>query len=146
MMGYYATWYPKLWLPSFSNDGEEYPEPLNHHLEYVKDASKRLARYTFHQMAKYQQKLESKQNILNRVVDIGTDLFAISATCAYAAHLAKKGQTNAVDLADAFAADARLRIEACFKEAALNHGSKNLKLAKKILAKEFTWMENDIIK
>jgi hypothetical protein len=146
MMGYYATWYPKLWMPSFSNEGQEFPEPLNHHLEYVKGASKRLARYVFHQMAKYQQKLESKQSILNRVVDIGTDLFAITASCAYAAHLSKKGQTNAVDLADAFAVDARLRIEAAFKEGSQNHGAQNLKIAKKILAKEFEWMENEIIK
>jgi alkylation response protein AidB-like acyl-CoA dehydrogenase len=146
MAAFYATWYPKLWLPSFSNEGEDMPEPLNHHLEYVKDTSKRLARYTFHQMAKYQQKLESKQNILNRVVDIGTDLFAMSTTCVYAAHMAKKGQTNAIDLADAFCADARLRIENLFREGSLNHGVKHLKLAKKILAREFEWMENEIIK
>jgi alkylation response protein AidB-like acyl-CoA dehydrogenase len=146
MMGYYATWYPKLWLPSFSNDGEELPEPLNHHLDYVKETSKRLARYVFHQMVKYQQKLESKQSILNRVVDIGTDLFALSSACVYAGHLAKKGQTNAIELADAFAADVRLRIDTAFKEGAINHGSKNLKIAKKILAREFEWMENEIIK
>jgi alkylation response protein AidB-like acyl-CoA dehydrogenase len=146
MAGFYALWYPKLWLPSFSNEGQDYPEPLNHHLEYVKETSKRLARYVFHQMVKYQQKLESKQRILNRVVDIGTDLFAISATCAYATHLSKKGQANSVELADAFAAEARLRIETAFRQGALNHGSKDLKIAKKILAREFEWMENEIIK
>ncbi|MBP6343836.1 MAG: acyl-CoA dehydrogenase family protein [Candidatus Omnitrophica bacterium] len=146
MMLYYATWYPKLWLPSVSAQGQDIPEPLNHHMEYVKDASKRLARYIFHKMAKYQQKLEGKQSILNRVVSIGTDLFAISASCSYAAMLAKKGQTNAVDLADTFCLDARARIETIFREGSQNHDATQLKLAKKILAKEFEWMENEIIK
>lgn len=146
MMLYYATWYPKLWFPSVSSEGQDIPEPLNHHMEYVKDASKRLARYIFHKMAKYQQKLEGKQSILNRVVSIGTDLFAISASCSYAAMLAKKGQTNAVDLADTFCLDARARIETIFREGNQNHDATQLKMAKKILAKEFEWMENEIIK
>lgn len=146
MLAFYAVWYPKLWFPSVSSDGQDLPEPLNQHVEYVKGASKRLARYVFHKMAKYQQKLESKQAILNRVVDIGTDLFAISASCAYAHVLAKNGQANAVDLADAFCMDARVRIENAFKEGSHNHDATHLKLAKKILAKEFEWMENEIIK
>lgn len=146
MMSFYATWYPKLWFPSVSAEGQDLPEPLNQHIEYVKDASKRLARYVFHRMAKYQQKLESKQSILNRAVDIGTDLFAMSASCSYAAMLAKKGQANAVDLADAFCLDARVRIENIFREGSHNHDATHLKMAKKILAKEFEWMENEIIK
>ena len=60
--------------------------------------------------------------------------------------LAKKGQTNAVDLADAFCLDARARIETIFREGSQNHDATQLKLAKKILAKEFEWMENEIIK
>lgn len=146
MFAYYATWYPKLWFPAVSAEGQDLPEPLNHHLEFVKDASKRLARYIVHNMAKYQQKLESKQSIINRAVDIGTDLFAISATCSYAAMLAKKGQKNAVDLADAFCLDARVRVENIFREGNRNHDTGHLKLAKKILGKEFEWMENEIIK
>lgn len=146
MMMYYAVWYPKLWFPSVSAQGQDLPEPLNQHMEYVKEASKRLARYVFHKMAKYQQKLESKQSILNRAVDIGTDLFAISASCSYAAMLAKKGQANAVDLADAFCCDARVRVENIFREGSHNHDANHLKMAKKILAKEFEWMENEIIK
>ena len=113
---------------------------------FVQGASKRLARETFHEMAKYQQKLESKQSILNRVVDIGTELFAISAVCSYAAMLAKDGQANAIDLADSFCCDARKRINVTFSEGSHNTDRQNLKIAKKILAKEFEWMENQIIK
>jgi len=145
MAGYYAIWYPPLWLPSGSGVSG-LPHPLGGHMTFVQQASKKLARETFHQMVKYQQKLESKQSILNRIVDIGTELFAISAVCSYAAMLVKDGQTNAVDLADSFCCDARKRINVSFKEGVNNTDRQNLKIAKKILAKEFEWMENQIIK
>jgi alkylation response protein AidB-like acyl-CoA dehydrogenase len=147
MAGFYAVWYPPLWMPSIAGDAvSSMPQPLNEHMVYVQGASKKLARETFHEMSKYQQKLESKQSILNRIVDIGTELFAISAVCSYAAMLVKDGQANAVDLADSFCCDARKRIEVSFKEGADNTDRQNLKIAKKILAKEFEWMENQIIK
>ncbi len=119
---------------------------LNGHLEYVQWASKRLARETFHKMMKYQQKLESKQSILNRIVDIGTELFAMSAACSYAVMLRQKGQANAVDLADSFCQESRKRIETIFKDSSCNWDKANLKIAKKVLTREFEWMENEIIK
>ena len=147
MAGFYAVWYPRLWLPSAAGSGVNgLPKPLSGHMIFVQKASKRLARETFHAMVKYQQKLESKQSILNRFVDIGTELFVISAVCSYAAMLAREGQVNAVDLADSFCCDARKRINVSFKEGADNTDRQNLKIAKKILAKEFEWMENQIIK
>lgn len=119
---------------------------LENHMNYVRVASRRLAKYVFHQMMRYQQKLESKQGILNRAVDIGTELFAISAVCSYATMLHQKGQVNAMDLADSFCQQARKRIEAIFKENYYNDDRANLKIAKKILAGEFEWMENEIMK
>ena len=147
MVGFYAFWYPKQWLPCFAPPCiANLPSPLNSHMMYVQSASKRLARYTFHKMMMYQQKLESKQSILNRVVDIGTELFTMSTTCSYAAMLKKKGQKNAVDLADSYCLEACKRIDATFKENCNNNDQANLKISKKILAKEFEWMENEIIK
>jgi len=147
MAVFYAGWYPQLWFPSVvGNEVSALPKPLSDHMIFVQSASKRLARETFHEMSKYQQKLESKQSILNRIVDIGTELFAISAVCSYAAMLSKDGHANAVDLADSFCCDARKRIDVSFKESANNTDRQNLKMAKKILAREFEWMENQIIK
>jgi len=123
------------------------PLRLRDHMDYVRLASRRLARNVFHSMMKYQQKLESKQSILNRIVDIGTELFAISTACSYAAMLAKdKKQANALELADSFCWDARKRIENSFSEGAENTDRQKLKIAKMVLAKEFEWMENQIIK
>lgn len=147
MLGFYAIWYPKLWLPSFSGGKvSALPTPLDNHMNYVLDASKRLARYTFHQMVRYQQKLEGKQSILSRVVNIGTQLFAMSCTCTYADAQIKNGNKNAIDLADNFCMDARKRIEGLFMETNGNEDEKQLKTAKKILAQEFEWLENEIIK
>jgi len=146
MAGFYAIWYPRLWLPSgVGRSVSGLPKPLSGHMIFVQEASKKLARETFHEMVKYQQKLESKQSILNRLVDIGTELFAISAVCSYATMWLKEGK-DAVDLADSFCCDARKRVEVSFKEGANNTDRQNLKIAKKILAKEFEWMENQIIK
>ena len=147
MLGFYAGWYPKMWLPSFAgSEIASLPKPLDGHMIYVQQTSKRLARYTFHQMTQYQQKLESKQSILSRVVDIGTDLFAMASVCSYAAMLNKKKKANAVDLADNFCLDARKRIEGFFQEGCCNHDRQQLKTAKKVLANEFEWLENEIIK
>ena len=147
MAGFYATWYPPLWMPTVvGREVSSLPKPLAGHMIYVQEASKKLARETFHEMMKYQQKLESKQSILNRIVDIGTELFAISAVCSYAAMLIKDGRANALELADAFCNDARKRIDVSFKESANNTDKQNLNIGKKILAKEFEWMENQIIK
>jgi len=147
MFNFYAGWYPGLWAPSAVSDQiSGLPQPLIKHMVFVQDASKRLARETFHRMLKYQQKLESKQSLLNRMVDVGTDLFAISAVCSYAAMLSKDGRPNAVDLADSFCHDAAKRINTAFKEGVDNNDAQNLSIAKKVLAKEFEWMENQIIK
>ncbi len=145
--GFYPIWYLSLYLPSgLGREANALPRPLDAHMFFVQAASRKLARQTFHQMLKYQQKMESKQSILNRIVDIGTELFAISAVCAYAAMLAKDGTANAVELADSFCRDSRRRIHHLFCAGASNSDRQNITLSKKILAKEFEWLENQIIK
>ena len=55
--------------------------PLAKHLRYVERASRKLARSTFYGMARWQGQLERKQGFLGRIVDIGAELFAMSAVC-----------------------------------------------------------------
>ncbi len=140
---YYSLWYPKLWLPSLRS----YPvaEPLKAYLSYVDESSRRLARDVFHQMLRYQKKLEAKQSVLNRIVDIGTDLFAICAACAYADHLMKNGQSNAAELAELFCRQAHERIETNFRDESSFVDRLGVRVAKKVLKNEFSWLETDII-
>lgn len=137
----YITWYPLLWIPSFS-----FRKPK--HISYVQRTSKKLARTIFHKMMRYQKKLIHKQNILNRIVDIGTDLFAISCACSYAETLAcnNKDRKNALNLSDLFYRQARKRITVRFKELCRNDDTISKSISKELLAGKYKWLENDIIK
>ena len=148
MMFYYALWYPKLWLPVLrTKELAALPQPLSGHMIYVKQTTKHLAREVFHQMVRYQKRLESKQGILNRIVDIGTDLLAMAATCSYADYLKKEeGKDNAVSLADLFCKEARGRIQESFREIHGNHDKENVFVSKRLMAGEYAWLETDIIK
>jgi len=147
VLGYYVPWYIKLWLPAFSSPTDMNPK-LQEHMRYVQKTNKRLARAIIHQMARYQKKLEAKQAVLNRIVDIGTELFTMATTCSYAEHLIKneKGKDNALDLADLYCQTARKRIETFFRDTHNNYDRKSLSVSKKLLAQEYEWLENEIIK
>ncbi|CAM5267886.1 hypothetical protein SVIOM74S_04972 [Streptomyces violarus] len=68
--------------------------PLRH-LRYVERTSRKLARSTFYAMSRWQGRMESKQGFLGRIVDIGAELFAMSATCVRAELLRSQGATTA---------------------------------------------------
>ena len=61
-------------------------------------------------MVRFGPKLEKRQSVLFRLVDIGAELFAMSAACSRAETLRKKGQPEAVELADLFCRYARRRV------------------------------------
>jgi len=147
VLGYYIPWYIGLWLPSGSAYAGVHPA-LDGHLRYVRKTSKRLARHVIHQIMRHQKKLESQQAVLNRVVMLGTELFAMSSACGYAERLVNegKGQKNALDLADLFCREARDRISILFKETRSNHDHQRIRVAKRLLAKEYEWLESEIIK
>jgi len=147
VLGYYIPWYIKIWCPGGTPLGKLDPA-LHGHMRYVRKSSKRLARHIIHQMMRHQKKLESRQIVLNRVVDIGTELFAIATTCSYADHLIKEGKetANAIDLADLFCMMARGRINALFQNTKTNTDQKSISVAQKLLAQEYLWLESDIIK
>lgn len=148
---YYLFWYPKLWLPVFAWRGlKDLPRPLKRHIRFVQVTTKRLARAIFLNMLIYQQRLESKQNILARFVDIGCDLFVISSICSYASSLInqKDSQYGAspVELADLFCHQARTRIARNFQDVCCNQDKMIVRVAKGILSDKYEWLENEIIK
>lgn len=144
----YLFWYPRLWMPCFCPGGVKVTRPLKKHMRFIRAMAKRLARDIFHNMVVYQKKLVSKQNILSRFVDIGMDLFAMSCAVSYADSLGKEGtdKNNALELADLFCRQAEVRIRNKFKSIYRNHDKLSKAIAKSVLAGEFEWLENDIIK
>src|SRR5207253_7403088 len=108
----YATWYPSRWLPRATTYGEF--GSLAKHLRFAERRTRKLGRTLFHAMVRFGPRLERKQMVLFRAVDIGAELFAIAAACVRAQMLAKKGNTKAIVLADLFCREARVRVDSLF--------------------------------
>jgi alkylation response protein AidB-like acyl-CoA dehydrogenase len=144
---FYAGWYPRQWIGFGSGAGRLSPS-LRKHVRYVARNSRRLARKLFHAMVRFGPKLEKQQVLLGRFVDIGTELFAMAATCSRADQLAKRGTDegkDALQLADYFCETARLRIEAKFDGLVHNADSKGYKLAQKVVAKTPAYLRDGIV-
>ncbi len=82
---FYAVWYPKQWIGAIPfPTGLDLPSQLQGHAGYVRTTAHRLARSTFHLMVIHGPGLEKRQMQLGRVVEIGSDLFAMAAAIGFA--------------------------------------------------------------
>ncbi|MEV1116167.1 acyl-CoA dehydrogenase family protein [Actinosynnema sp. NPDC049800] len=140
--GFYAKWLPTL-VVGKGQVPRAYAEfgPLAGHLRFVERSSRKLARQTFYAMSRWQGRLERKQRFLARIVDIGAELFAISAACVKAA----ADGDRAVRLADAFAAQARVRVDELFDRLWRNSDDSDARLARHVLDGRFTWLEEGVL-
>ncbi len=148
MIFHYALWYPKQWFfRTVATETRQVPGKLKRHISFVNRTSHRLARDLFHAMMFYQQGLEKKQRLLGRIVNIGTDLFAMAATCSRAALLVSKSpsDTGPVELADLFCRDARKRIRGHFRSLFLNDDACAYQIARNMLDGKYRWLEEGII-
>lgn len=147
---FYAGWYPRLWLPRLGfGRPKEIPPRLRGHWAFVEMTSKRLARALFHQMMIHQQKLEKRQMILFRIVDVGVDLFAMSATISRAVSLSSgsAGSTSsAVELADLFCDTARGRIRSNLANLNPSEDRKGYRIAHDLLKGSYSWLEEGIVR
>jgi alkylation response protein AidB-like acyl-CoA dehydrogenase len=143
---FYAAWYPWQWLGqllAFSPVDFSVGR-LGKHLRYARRTSHRLARTTFHLMLRHGPGLEKRQLQLFRLVDIATLLFAMSASIARARALQKKGQADAVAVADLFCQDARQKIAESFKNIRRNSDSTVRQVAKGVLEGRMKWLEQSL--
>jgi alkylation response protein AidB-like acyl-CoA dehydrogenase len=145
--GFYAAWYPRQWLPLPAAMPADLHPRLAGHLRTVSRLARRMARTLFHQMVKFGPQLEKRQVLLGRIADIGSDLFALSATCVYAQWRLKEGAVEAKVLAlvDDFALQARARIEGNFRGVKDNSDHSGYVLAQQIVAGEHEWLEQGIV-
>jgi alkylation response protein AidB-like acyl-CoA dehydrogenase len=146
---FYAKWFPSLATGEGQKPGS-YAEfgPLAGHLRYVERHSRKLARATFYQMGRYQAGLERKGRLLGRIVDIGAELFAMSAACVYAHTIGRDDparREQAYELADLFCNQARRRAEAEFKALWSNDDDAQYKAAQRILKGEFAWFDEHVL-
>ncbi|QKV92265.1 acyl-CoA dehydrogenase family protein [Streptomyces sp. NA02950] len=151
--GFYARWLPGLvtgpgQLPGAY--GEFHPEghrDLSPHLRYVERSARKLARSTFYAMSRWQGRMETKQGFLGRIVDIGAELFAMSAACVRAEMLRSRGDhgVEAYQLADAFCRQARIRAEELFGRLWTNTDELDRKVVSGVLSGSYTWLEEGVL-
>jgi alkylation response protein AidB-like acyl-CoA dehydrogenase len=151
--GFYARWLPKLvagpgQLPV--SYGEFHPAghpDLAAHLRYVERSARKLARCTFYAMSRWQGRMETKQGFLGRIVDIGAELFAMSAACVRAERLRSTGDhgREAYQLADAFCRQARIRADELFARLWTNTDTVDRAVVKGVLNGAYTWLEEGVI-
>jgi hypothetical protein len=156
---YYAWWYPKLFLgwsraPRFSEFGR-----LAGHVRFVDRSCRRLARTLFHCMVRFGPRLEKRQMVLGRLVEIGAELLAMTAACSRANALeagrrdgGTAGRTDdadvpgPVDLADVFCRQARRRVEDRFKAVFDNDDVPTYRVAQQVLRGEHGWLETGMVR
>ncbi|MBM4184486.1 MAG: DUF1974 domain-containing protein [Gemmatimonadetes bacterium] len=143
---HYAWWYPTRFLgwgfwPKHASFGR-----LATHVRFVERASRRLARATFHAMVRFGPALEKRQAVLGRLVDIGADLFVMSATIARARMLANRGEgTTALELADLHCRRARRRIKERFRALLANDDRATHVVANRFLDGDLRWLERGVV-
>lgn len=147
LIGQYSWWYLKQLFRPMKTEAYQELGPLAKHYKFIETRAPRLARTIFYYMARYQQKLEHKQMILGRLMDIGTDLFVMAATCSYAVFQSKKlNNQSPIDLANYFCEVAERRIDQNFSDLTSNDDAQTNSIAKRVVNKEFKWLEEGIIR
>ena len=145
---FYARWYPSRWLgwsfwPRYSEFG-----PLARHVRFVARGARRLARGIFHSMVRFGPKLEYRQAVLFRLVDVGAELFAMASACCRAQWLVQQDPEagrRAVELADLFCRQARGRISAKFRGMWRNEDVHTYRTAQDVLAGKHRWLEGGTV-
>jgi hypothetical protein len=153
--GFYVKWLPNLVYGPGLKPGsyEDVGEPLASELRFVERSCRKLARSTFYGMSRWQAGLEKKQGFLGRLVDIGAELFAMTAACVRAKMLLDDGKADgkaaegegAVELALLFCRGSRRRVDRLFSELWHNDDDDNYGAAQKVLSGDYTWAEAGIL-
>ncbi|MBI4597963.1 MAG: acyl-CoA dehydrogenase family protein [Candidatus Omnitrophica bacterium] len=147
-VSWYAIWYPRQWLswgwwPRY----HELPPRLAVHMRFVERASHRLARALFHGAMRHQTRLAVRQQLLGRLVDVGSDLFAMAAACSRAQSLTRlqPSEQSPVELAELFCRLATRRIRQNFRSLRQNDDRQSYRLAQDVLNGRFLWLEEGIV-
>ena len=116
-------------------------------MRYVNRASRRLARTIFHAMVRFGPKLEKRQAVLARIVDIGAELFTMAATNTRAVGLVAEHpflDAGPIEAADLFSRQSRRRIEVLFHQVFTNDDVITYQLAQDVLNGEHRWIEEGL--
>jgi len=141
--GFYSRWLPTLTVGRGQVPGgyADYGS-LAGHVRFVERSSRKLARETFYAMARWRGKLERKQGFLGRVVDIGAELFAMTASCVRAR---TEGTEPGRELADLYCRQARLRVERLFGALWDNTDDLDREAARRVVDGRYAALEDGVL-
>jgi hypothetical protein len=144
----YAVWYPQQWLawdwwPRYQTFGPR----LAAHMRFVARTSHVLARTLFHSAMRHQTRLAFRQQLLGRLVDIGADLFAMTAACSRAQAMLwlQPSEQSPLELADLFCGMARRRVRLAIRRLGANDDRQAYRVAQDVLSGRFEWLEEGIL-
>ena len=112
------------------------------HVRFVERASRRMARETFYGMARWRGKMERKQAFLGRIVDIGAELFAMTASCVRAT---AEGHPEGRELADLFCRQSRLRVARLFDQLWDNSDRLDGAAARRVAGGRYHFAESGVV-
>ncbi len=127
---YYLTWYPAKWFPKPLGLPGNLDPQLAKGLRDVARMSRKLARVLFHSMARHGAKLERRQLLLGRLVDVGSELLAASVSAARAHAL---GDETSLQTARYICHRTRCRVDALFAQARSFPDAEAYRLAQRML-------------
>ena len=144
MAAFYGTWYPTRWLgwghwPRYADFGA-----LATHLRFVERKSRKLSRSVFHAMVVYGAKLQKKQALLFRMVDVANELFVMASAVSRARQMKDEGSphaTEAAALADLFCRESRRRVRDLFRGLWSNDDYRKYQVGQQVLRGEQSWIE-----
>ena len=141
--GFYAKWLPTLTVGK-GQLPRGYGEfgALARHLRFVERSARKMARETFYGMGRWQGKMERKQAFLGRIVDIGAELFAMTAACVQAR---SAGDPGSRELADLFCEQSRLRVEALFTSLWSNTDALDVEATKRVMDGRYLAVEAGVL-
>ena len=144
---FYTRWYPKQWFGGNAGDLDKLHADLRTHVRYGAATSKKLARGLFHAMMRFGPKLDREQLLLSRFVGIATELFAMSAACAFAQSKIDAGEPAAeiLSLAGYFCRSARMRIDNYFAGTSENADKMGYALTQELLAGKHEGLRRGIV-
>ncbi|SHJ21851.1 hypothetical protein SAMN02745181_1479 [Rubritalea squalenifaciens DSM 18772] len=117
---HYSLWFPTRYLPFAKGIPSDMHPDLAKNLKMIAKWSRKLSRALFLAMAMNGPKLEKRQLLLGRYVDIAAELFAMSCACSQADFLLKskdKEAENALSTVNYLCSRGDTRIETHFREA-----------------------------
>jgi alkylation response protein AidB-like acyl-CoA dehydrogenase len=144
---FYTRWYPKQWLGGNPGNLDRLHADLRQYVSYSASASKRLARGLFHAMMRFGPKLDREQLLLSRFVGIATELFAMSATCAFAQAKINAGEPAAeiLSLTHYFCRSAQARIDHHFAGTSRNADQRGYNLTQDLMSGKHESLRKGIV-